>query len=509
MNGLLSHVRSGALAGFSIFCIFAAGFPSAVLSEEGTRAKTMRNETQRVPKSSSPPAPERTSDSNRPAPDYSRPEPRFDPPQREEKPGPSSTGPAYYADDTKPAEIKKTAETKKKVGAKSASAAKTSEPSKTTAAAMCLGCSDDEGPRDEQSKFEKTVREKGSPAKYLSVNSRIAFTNWNFNFSPAIQYESTFFPTYELDLNAFGFEFSYMTAIPPQPANLFREIPLVGQENTVRNSVMECLRLGALPLTFMKHPLLQNLLAVEFKKTTKSTTIIAAQNLYYFPYTTSPGLTQQESDLGMIYYEQKPAGTRLSYNIKERDWLVTLGIFAFRIGYFDINYSKPYQMDADIYQGNTLIDRRIFLFEGQATGRGLFIGLQNLYFPTWDTRRFYFTTPDLLADGFFWGLKELGFYWGSGSILLQENIDLVEKYRVFYQGETGRKPSVAFQRQVFHVVMGYKFNDNFRVFIEYRYANYSLALRDSYEDSANSYFLNHALNRDTVQQFGINLTLAF
>ncbi len=465
----------------------------------------MRNETKQVPKNSPSPAPAEVPSSNRPGPDYVRPEPRYEPPpQREERTSPNSTGPVYYADETKPAETKK----KGKAGAKSAVPAKANASTATTPSAVCALCTD-EGPQDPQSKFEKTVKEKGSPVKYLSVNSRIAFTNWNFNFSPAIQYESTFFPTYELDLNAFGFEFSYMTAIPPQPANLFREIPLVGQENTLRNSVMECLRLGVLPLTFMEHPLLKNLLAVEFRKTTKSTTIVAAQNLYYFPYATYPGLTQQDSDLGMIYYEQKPAGTRLSYNIKERDWLVTIGLWALRMGYFDINYSKPYQMDAEIYQGNTLIDRRVFLFEGQATGRGFMIGLQNLYFPTWDTRRFYFTTPDLLADGFFWGLKELGFYWGSGSILLQNNLDLVEKYRAFYQNETGRSPSVSFARQVFHVVIGYKFNHYFKTFIEYRYANYSLALKDSYEDAANSYFLSHALNRDTVQQFGINLTVAF
>ncbi len=343
----------------------------------------------------------------------------------------------------------------------------------------------------------------------LSVNSRIAFTSWNFNFSPAIQNQSNFFPTYELDLDFLGLEFSYLTTLPPQPASLFREIPVLGQENTTRNSVMEYLRLGAFPLTFMENPFLKNLFSVEFRKTTKSTTITTNQNLHYFPFATYPGLTQQDSDLGTIFYEPKAAGSKLAYSIKERDWLFTIGLFALRLGYFDLNYSKPYQMDADIYQGDILIDRRIYLFEGQATGRGVMIGLQNLYFPNWDTRRFYFAQPDTLADGFFWGLKELGFYWGTGSIRLQNNIDLVEKYRAFYLGETGHEPSVSFLRQIFHAVIGYKFSRHFKVFAEYRYANYSLALKDGYHDSTYNYFLNHAINKDTIQQFAINLTIGF
>lgn len=60
------------------------------------------------------------------------------------------------------------------------------------------------------------MREKGIATNNLSVNSRIAFTNWNFNFSAAIQNQNIFFPTYELDLNIFGLEFSYMTTLPPE-----------------------------------------------------------------------------------------------------------------------------------------------------------------------------------------------------------------------------------------------------------------------------------------------------
>lgn len=481
---------SGVRFCLSAFLFFS--FAGTVSPEEGTSAKTMRNETRRTPKSSPPPAPAGAgpSGSGNAQPGYSRPEPAYSsPPRRDDRSGEDKGERGY-----------------------SGSGDKTVHPKNNRGFAQSSAEAESPGEEiapDRQKKYEEKIRRNGAPAKNLYVNSRVAFTNWNFNFSPAIQYESFFFPTYEMDLSIFGFEFSYMTALPPQPGNLFRDIPLVGQENTAGNALMECLRLAALPLTFMKNPLLQNLLAVEFRKTTKQTTIIAAQNLYFFPNATYPGLTPQDSDLGMIYYEQKPAGTRLSYNIKERDWLVTVGLYALRVGYFDINYAKPYQMDADIYQGSTLIDRRVFLFEGQATGRGIMVGLQNLYFPTWDTRRFYFTSPDLLADGFFWGLKELGFYWGTGSILLQNNIDLVEKYRAFYQSETGRAPSVSFLRQVFHVIIGYKFNETFRAYIEYRYANYSLALKDSYEDAAYSYFLSHALNRDTVQQLGINLTVAF
>ncbi len=182
---------------------------------------------------------------------------------------------------------------------------------------------------------------------------------------------------------------------------------------------------------------------------------------------------------------------------------------ALRLGYFDVAYSKPYQMDAEIYQGDVLIDNRIFLFEGVATGRGFMVGLQNLYFPNWDTRRFYFASPDTLADGFFWGLKELGFYWGTGNIRLQNNLDLVEKYTAFYKSETGHQPSVSFLRQIFHAVIGYKFNRRFKVLLEYRYANYSLALIDSYSDDTYNNFLNHAINRDTVQQLAVNLTIGF
>ncbi|MBN8220348.1 MAG: hypothetical protein J0L53_05460 [Spirochaetes bacterium] len=461
----LAAIRIFSGGGFYLSALIFFSFFGGVSAEEGTSAKTLRNETRRTPKSSPDPAP------SVPA-------------------TPAASGRTNTEDN-------------KGNGTSGGS-------SVTGSSRVCYECSDEEIQfQDTQRRHEARIRRDGPAAKSLYVNSRVVFTNWNFNFSPAIQYESFFFPTYEMDISLFGLEFSYLTAIPPQPGNLFRDIPLVGQENTAGNALMEFLRLAALPLTFTKNPLLQNLLAVEFRKTTKQTTIIAAQNLYYFPYSTYGGLTPQDSDLGMIYYEQKPAGSRLSYNIKERDWLVTVGLYAFRIGYFDINYAKPYQMDADIYQSGTLIDRRVFLFEGQATGRGIMIGLQNLYFPTWDTRRFYFTTPDTLADGFFWGLKELGFYWGSGSILLQNNIDLVEKYRAFYQSETGRAPSVSFLRQVFHVIVGYKFNETFRVYIEYRYTNYSLALKDRYEDAAYSYFLSHALNRDTVQQLGINLTVAF
>lgn len=471
-----------------MYRLLCAAFLTPIIShvlfaEAGTRAKTMRNETQRTPKSApSSPAPA-------PRPSYSPPS---SPPPSYSAPNPPRSEPKY-------------ADEKVSTDGKPLSAEKQKSETKP-----CSQCSSEaEVVYDKQQKFEITAQEKGLLTNNISINSRLAFTSWDFNFSPAIQYQSTFFPTYELDLNAFGLEFSYMTTLPPQPGDLFREIPILGQENAARQSVMEYLRLAALPLNFMDHPLLKNLIAVEYRKTTKATVITANQNLYYFPYATYPGLTAQDSDLGTIYYEQKAAGSKLAYSIKERDWLFTVGAFAFRIGYFDVGYAKPYQMDADIYQGDILIDRRVFLFEGQADGRGLMIGIQNLYFPNWDTRRFYFTTPDLLADGFFWGLKELGFYWGTGSIRLQNNIDLVEKYREFYQGETGRDPSVSFLRQVFHAVVGYKINRHFKVFVEYRYANYSLALRDSYEDESYNYFLNHAINRDTIQQIAVNLTVAF
>ena len=375
----------------------------------------------------------------------------------------------------------------------------------------CKHCvsADFEEDKDHQARFELEVAQKGNQVKGLSINSKLALTNWNFHFGPAIQYQNTVIPTFEMDLSYFGFDFSYMTTLSPQPSDLFRDLSILGNENAARPSAMEYLRLGALPLVFFENPLLKNLIAIDFRKTTKSTTVVANQNLYYFPYETYSGLTPQDSDLGTIFYEQKPAGSRLAYQIAERDWLFTLGFLALRIGYFDLNYAKPYQMDADIYQGSILIDRRAFLFEGQATGRGLMIGLQNLYFPTWQTTRFYFTSPELLAEGFFWGLKEVGFYWGSGSISLQNGIDLVEKYKSFYANETNREPTVVFLRQIFHGVVGYKFSRNFRVFLEYRYANYSLALKDSYEDESYNYFLTHAINRDTIQQLALNLTVAF
>lgn len=343
----------------------------------------------------------------------------------------------------------------------------------------------------------------------LSVNSRVAFTSWDFDFSPAIQYQSKFFPTYELDLNFLGFEFSYLTTFPLQSTNLFREIPIIEQKGFLRNSLIESLSLNAYPLMFMKDPLMKNLLSVEFRKTTKSTTILASQNLYYFPAATSPGLTEQDSDLGTIFYDQKPAGTLLSYTIKERDWLFTLGFYALRVGFFDLSYSKPYQMDADIYENDRLIDQRVFLFEGQATGQGLMVGMQNLLFPTWDTGRFHFSPPDSIATGFFWGLKELGVYWGTGNIRLQNNIDLVEKYTAFYQDENGHEPSVSFLRKVFHPMIGYKFNRHFRLFFEYRYVSYSLTFEDRYQNDTYNYFLSHAINKDTIQQFAVNLTVGF
>lgn len=470
----LGTMKNWFVPAFYLMLVFVLAIPA----EKGTRAKTMRNQTQRTPHNSAgPPPPASRPPPGRPS-DTGSTRPSGSPGTRPGYSDPSETGKA---------------------------------PSDSAGAASddnCTGCSGDDAPADKQRKFE-TAQKTDFLTNTLSVNSRVAFTRWDFNFSPAIQHQSIFFPTYELEINAFGLEFSYLTALPPQPDTLFREIPVFGQENTARNSVMEYLKLAALPLTFMENPLLKNLVGIEFRKTTKSTTVTANQKLYYFPYTTYPGLTEQDSDLGLIFYEQKAAGTKLSYNIKERDWLITVGLFALRFGYFDVAYSKPYQMDADIYQGDVLIDRRVYLFEGQATGRGLMIGLQNLYFPNWDTRRFYFASPETLADGFFWGLKELGFYWGSGSIRLQNDLDLVEKYRAFYVGETGHQPSVSFLRQIFHAVIGYKFNRHFKIFAEYRYANYSLTLKDSYSDDTYNYFLSHAINRDTIQQFAINLTIGF
>lgn len=463
---------------FYLSCVLAFIFTGTISGEQGTRAKTMRNQTQRSPKST-PSAP----------PSYSPPSPS----RPSYDPGPSrSNGSSQPRTEH--------SESPEPRGNKS-------EANTTELVDNCTQCKDVETPVDKQRKFENEADKKSHLTNNITVNSRIAFTNWDFHFSPAIQHQSTFFPTYEVDINVLGLDFSYLTALPPQPKDLFREIPII--DNTASGSLMEYLKLGATPLIFLENPLLKNLLAIEYRKTTKSTTITANQKLYYFPYTTYAGLTAQDSDLGLIFYEQKAAGSKLSYTIKERDWLFTIGIFALRLGYFDLSYSKPYQMDADIYQGNTLIDQRIYLFEGQAMGRGLMVGLQNLYFPNWDTKRFYFTTPDLLADGFFWGLKEAGFYWGTGSIRLQDNLDLAQKYRAFYQNETGHEPSVNFLRQVIHVVIGYKFNRHFIAFVEYRYSNYSLALRDSYSDDTFNYFLSHAINRDTVQQFAINLTVGF
>lgn len=469
---------------FLLICACAFLLGGVLFAEAGTRAKTMRNQTQRTEKSVPSSPPPSYSPPPRRTPDYSPPSPSRSQPR--------------YADDKPVAGEKAQADEKSQ-----------STPCTTCSSDSITESSTEEVVHDKQKKHERESQQNTSWLNGISVNSRIALTSWDFNFSPAIQYQSFFFPTYELDLSVFGLEFSYMTTLPPAPRDLFRDISIIDRENASRQSVMEYLRLAALPLQFMDHPLLQNLIAIEFRKTTKATIITANQNLYYFPYATYPGLTAQDSDLGTIYYEQKAAGSKLAYSIQERDWLISIGVFAFRIGYFDLAYAKPYQMDADIYQGDILIDRRVFLFEGQADGRGLMIGVQNLYFPNWDTRRFYFTTPERLADGFFWGLKELGFYWGTGSIRLQNNIDLVEKYREFYQGETGRAPSVTFLRQVFHVVAGYKINRHFKVSVEYRYANYSLALRDSYEDAAYSYFLNHAINRDTIQQIAANVTVTF
>ncbi|WP_041948561.1 hypothetical protein [Turneriella parva] len=448
---------------------------AVVFAEAGTRAKTMRNETQRRPKQQDA-APARQNYSYPAANDAPSSAPAFQPRDSNRVPSAAKLPPVKEADPSR----------------------------------LCEHCVSEEFPvlLDNQALHEQEVREKGMQTNGLSVNSRFALTSWNFNFSPAISYASTFFPTFELDVSYLGLDFSYMTTLAPQPSDLFRDLSIIGSE-PARQSAMEYLRLGALPLVFLKNPLLRDLIAIDFRKTTKSTTIVANQNLYYFPYETQPGLTAQDSDLGTIYYEQKSAGSRLAYNIAERDWLFTIGFMVFRTGYFDVSYAKPYQMDADIYAGNVLIDRRVYLFEGQASGRGLMISLQNLYFPTWQTKRFYYANQELLARGFFWGVKELGLYWGSGTIRLQNGIDLVEKYRAFYAGETGRDPTVVFSRQVAHFVMGYRFTNNLLFAVEYRYSNYSLALRDSYDDAEYNYFLNHAINRDTVQQLAVNLTVTF
>ncbi len=441
---------------------------NSILPEKGTRAKTMHNQTQRSPRSS---------------PSHASPSrPSASPSNSSSRPQGSGT----------------TTRTSYPAGSRGNSA--TQGMPATDGCAECDYDSIDAEARKEKKAFVRNT---------VSVNSRVAFTSWDFNFSPAIQYQSAFVPTYELDLNVLGFEFSYLTTLPVQSSNLFREIPVIEQRSLSRSLLFESLSLAAYPLMFLEDPLLRNLFSAEFRKTTKATTIRANQKLYYFPATSSPGLTEQDSDLGTIFYEEKAAGSELSYTIKERDWLFTVGFYALRAGFFDLSYSKPYQMDADIYQNDVLIDKRVYLFEGQATGQGFMVGLQNLYFPNLDKSRFYFSSPDQLDDGFFWGLKELGFYWGSGNIRLQNNIDLVEKYRAFYQNESGHDPSVSFVRLVFHPVIGYKISRHFKLFIEYRYVNYSLSLRDSYEDASYNYFLNHAINKDTVQQLAINLTVGF
>jgi len=343
----------------------------------------------------------------------------------------------------------------------------------------------------------------------LSLNSRVAFTSWDFNFSPAIENKSALFPTYELDLRIFGTEFSYLTTVPLQSGNLYREIPAIEERNLLRNTLMESMSFGAYPLMFMKDPLISNLLSFEYRKTTKSTVIRANQAFDYFPAASNPSLTAQDSDLGTIFYTQKAAGTELAYTIKERDWLFTIGFYALRIGFFDLDYTKPYQMNAELYEGDILVERRVYLFEGQASAQGLMIGLQNLLFPTWETSRFQFSSPERLAAGFFWGLKELGVYWGTGNIRLQNGIDLIEKYRSFYLEENGHEPTVFFSRTVFHSFVGYKFNRYFKLFLEYRYVNYALGLEDSFSDAEFNYFLSHAINRDSIQQIALNLTVGF
>jgi hypothetical protein len=448
---------------FVLLFILTLIVSASIWPEKGTRARTMHSQTRSSPKSSSGSHSSSHSSSS------------------SSRSSPSSTSGSTYRPQS------------------SGTSSRTDY--STTPSGSCPDCSYDN--IDEEARKEK----KDFVMNKISVNSKVAFTSWDFHFSPAIQYQAAFFPTYELDLNVFGFEFSYLTTFPLQSSNLFREIPVIDQKTVSRSALLESLTLAAYPLMFLEDPLLRNLFAVEFRKTTKSTTIRAAQTLYYFPATTSPGLTEQDSDLGMIFYDQKAAGSELSYTIRERDWLFTVGFYALRAGFFDLSYSKPYQMDADIYRDDVLIDRRVYLFEGQATGQGFMISLQNLYFPNWDTSRFHFSAPDQLENGFFWGLKELGFYWGTGSIRLQNNIDLVEKYKEFYQNESGHEPTVSFLRLVFHPVIGYKINRHFKLFIEYRYANYSLSLEDNYEDASYNYFLNHAINRDTIQQFAINLTV--
>lgn len=459
---------------------------NSIFSERGTRARTMHNRTQSSPRSSPSSSSSRPS-SYRPTP--SRP------------PSPSgNTNPRPRPSDSTAPQNERYYSSELNTGEEESSVAyeTSGEP-----CATCTNYSSEEFTASEDISRDFVLNS-------LSVNSRLALTSWDFHFSPAIQYQSKFVPTYELDLNLMGFEFAYMTTLPFQSTGVFREIALIEQKNTFGNSLIESLNFSSYPLIFMKNPILKNLLSIEYRRSAKSATVVANQKLYYFPATTSPGLTEQDSDLGLIFYEEKPAGSQLSYNIKERDWLVTIGFYALRIGFFDMAYSKPYQMDADIYDLNDrLIDQRVFLFEGQATGQGLMLSLQNLFFPTWNIDRLHFSTPDQLAAGFFWGLKEMGIYWGSGSIRLQNGIDLVEKYRAFYQNETGHEPSVAFFRKVFHVMIGYKFNAQFRLYAEYRYTDYSLTLEDSYQDGSYNYFLNHAINRDTIQQFAINLTSTF
>lgn len=461
---------------------------NTILSERGTRARTMHNHTQRSAHSSGSSRP--SVSSYRPYSSGSTPGSSHVPAYRHQPP--ARVEPAVIT--SIPPELAGVTET-----APESASPQVAEPATRSV-------SDSAGTAAAK---EAQLSARDLALNHISLNSRVAFTSWDFNFGPAIESRTVFLPTYELDLNLLGLEFSYLTTTPLGSSNLFREIPVIDQKNILHNSNMESLGFTAMPLMFLSDPLWKNLIAVEFRKTTKAATVKANQKIYYFPAASSPGLTGQDSDLGMIFYDEKAAGTQLAYTIRERDWLFTLGFYALRVGFFDLSYSKPYQMDADIYQGEQLVDRRIFLFEGQATGQGFMIGVQNLYFPNWQVGRFQFAAPDGLAPGFFWGLKELGLYWGSGNIRLQNNIDLVEKYREFYQGENGREPTVTFLRQVFHIMVGYKFNRHIRAFVEYRYVNYSLALEDNYDDGAYNYFLNHAINRDTVQQVALNVTVGF
>lgn len=166
-----------------------------VFAEGGTKAKTMRNETQRQRKQQNV-AQEPENDPRPAANDAPSSAPIYQPRDSNRVPAAANLPPVKEADPSR----------------------------------LCEHCVSQESPvlLDNQALHEQEVREKGMQTNGFSVNSRFALTSWNFNFSPAISYASTFFPTFELDVSYLGLDFSYMTTLAPQPSDLFRDLSIIG-----------------------------------------------------------------------------------------------------------------------------------------------------------------------------------------------------------------------------------------------------------------------------------------